>query len=189
MKQSLGSLDQRLICRTGERPLVSVRGDQRKRPVQLAQREGIGSPTAAGIVRSLDNSAQPDEARRSTLGMGTSQQRPRRLRIARTWVAACAALAGVSLVPLSSATASGTVTGKSEIRIRYPPTTCPAGTPQGASCFTRTGTTLVPGLGRVEESYACVLDERPVRCPEGHVRGLPSTARLTSRAKERSTSA
>jgi hypothetical protein len=38
---------------------------------------------------------------------------------------------------------------------------------------------LVRGLGKVEESYAYVLDERPAGCPEDHVRGLPSTARLT----------
>jgi hypothetical protein len=97
----------------------------------------------------------------------------------RIWVAACAALASVSLVPLSSATASGTLTIETEIHIKYPPTTCAAGTPQGAACFMRTGTTLVRGLGRVEESYAYVLDESPVGCPESHVRGLPSTARLT----------
>ena len=74
-------------------------------------------------------------------------------------VAACAVLASVSLVPLSFATASGTLPLKAEIRNQYPPTTCPAAAPQGAACFTRTGTTLLRGLGPVEESYAYFLDE------------------------------
>ena len=94
-------------------------------------------------------------------------------------VAACAAIAAVSLVPPSSARDSGTLPIKSEIRIKYPPITCPAGTPELLSCFTRAGTTVVRGLGTVEESYAYVLDENPVGCPDNHVRGLPSTARLT----------
>lgn len=94
-------------------------------------------------------------------------------------VAACAALVSMSLVPLSFATASGTLPLKAEIRIKYPPATCPAGAPQGAACFTRTGTTVLRGLGPVEESYAYFLDERPVGCPQGNVRGLPSTSRLS----------
>jgi hypothetical protein len=82
-------------------------------------------------------------------------------------------------VPLASASAAGPLTFKAEAEIFYPPTSCPAGTGEGVACFTRTGVSLVRGLGKVEESYAYVLDERPAGCPEDHVRGLPSTARLT----------
>jgi HYR domain len=98
---------------------------------------------------------------------------------AQLWLAACAALAAAALVPFASASAAGTLTLKAEADIFYPPTSCPAAAPEGVACFTRTGVSLVRGLGKVEESYAYVLDERPAGCPEEHVRGLPSTARLT----------
>jgi hypothetical protein len=93
------------------------------------------------------------------------------------------ALGGASLVPLASASAAGALTFKAEVEIFYPPTSCSAGTPEGVACFTRTGMSLVRGLGKVEESYAYILDERPAGCPEEHVRGLPSMARLTVQGK------
>jgi hypothetical protein len=109
----------------------------------------------------------------------TSRRQRRRLHAAQMWVAICATVGGASFVPLSSATDSGALAFTAKVQITYPPTTCPAGTPPGLACFTRTGTALVRGLGAVEESYAYILDESPLGCPDSSVRGLPSTARLT----------
>ena len=85
---------------------------------------------------------------------------------------------GVS-VPSASGKAAGALTFEVEIPITYPPASCPAGTPPGITCSTRTGAGVVRGLGRVEESYAYLLDESPAGCSRESVRGLPSTARLT----------
>jgi HYR domain len=102
---------------------------------------------------------------------------------AKVWLAACAALIGASLVPFASARAVGALTLSAQVDITYPAANCAPGTPVSVSCFTRTGVSLVRGLGKVEQSYAYLLDERPAACPQDHVRGLPSTARLTVAGK------
>ena len=43
------------------------------------------------------------------------------------------------------------------------PTACPAGTPEVVVCHGRTGTGLIPGLGRVTETYVFMADPTP--CP------------------------
>jgi hypothetical protein len=96
-----------------------------------------------------------------------------------TAVLACLVVASVLfLVPLAAGRNAGTLTLQMEVRVTYPPRECPADTPAGLSCFARTGVAVVPGLGRVEEAYAYVLDENPTACGPEFVRGQPSTAEL-----------
>lgn len=86
---------------------------------------------------------------------------------------------GVS-VPSASGKAAGALTFEVDIPITYQPpssASCPTGTPPEITCSSRTGAGVVRGLGRVEESYAYLLDESG--CGQDSVRGLPSTARLT----------
>jgi hypothetical protein len=54
---------------------------------------------------------------------------------------------------------------RAEVSIRYPETSCPAGTGSASQCFARTGTTIIAGLGTVQESYAYVIENAPEGCP------------------------
>jgi hypothetical protein len=78
--------------------------------------------------------------------------------------------------------AVGTLALQTDIQIAYPERFCPSGTPTSYQCFDRTGTALVPGLGRVKESYKYVLENAPAGCvvPSGAdpVRLIPTTVRL-----------
>lgn len=49
---------------------------------------------------------------------------------------------------------------------------CPAGTAANVVCPARTGSGLVPGLGRVTESYAFLVDVAPPSCSGGSVKVL-----------------
>src|SRR5215510_7364934 len=93
--------------------------------------------------------------------------------------AACLTAASASLAQPASALVAGTLTFQLEVPISYFGIKCPPGTGAGLTCFARTGVGHLRGLGRVEESYAYVLDESPSGCPADYVRGQPSVARLT----------
>ena len=84
-------------------------------------------------------------------------------------------------------TATGALEFRAEVLVRYPPGTCPPGTPHLVECFDRTGDTTVPGLGAVQVSWAYVLENTPVGCPgqlgADVVRLLSTTARLTVEGK------
>jgi hypothetical protein len=49
---------------------------------------------------------------------------------------------------------------------------CPAGTRSGVACPGRAATGVVPGLGRVTESYSFLADTTPSSCPAGSVKIL-----------------
>jgi hypothetical protein len=78
-------------------------------------------------------------------------------------------------------TSAGVLTFNAQLDARYPPTTCPDGTPGGIECFARTGSGTVRGLGTVNESYEYLVDPAPTGCGTGidMVRVLPTTARLS----------
>jgi hypothetical protein len=77
--------------------------------------------------------------------------------------------------------AAGTLTFDAQLDARYPPTTCPDGTPGGIECFARTGSGTVRGLGTVNESYVYLVDPAPTGCGTDNdaVQVLPTTARLS----------
>ena len=103
-----------------------------------------------------------------------------RLRSVTPCIVAGVALASAAIAPAARGTATGTLKLKMQVPITYLLGACPAGVPAGVRCADRTGAVLVPGLGRVEQSYAYRLDEAPAGCPPDiSVRGLPSTALLT----------
>jgi hypothetical protein len=74
---------------------------------------------------------------------------------------------------------TGTLTFTAELQAKYPPTTCPAGSPDSLACFARTGQGIIRGLGRVEESYAYFVETLSAGCPPEPVRVLATTARLS----------
>lgn len=79
-----------------------------------------------------------------------------------------------------SAADTGTLTFDAQLVVRYPSTTCPAGTPGGVECYARTGSGIIRGLGTVNESYAYGVDPAPAGCGvDDMVRLLPTTARLS----------
>jgi hypothetical protein len=83
--------------------------------------------------------------------------------------------------------ALGTLALRFEVPVRYPGTSCPAGSPVNLQCFARTGSAIVPGLGAVAESYDYALENAPEGCPipaEGDSLLLPpTTARLVVAGK------
>src|SRR5688500_9428238 len=96
-------------------------------------------------------------------------KRTKRLRLVAVLSLSLGLAAGVwgLSVPSASGKAAGALTFEVDIPITYPPAlsaSCPAGTPPGITCSTRTGAGVVRGLGRVEESYAYLLDESPAGC-------------------------
>jgi hypothetical protein len=71
------------------------------------------------------------------------------------------------------------LTFEAELRVRYPPAPCPAGTPVAVECFARTGGGTIRGLGSVTESYAYSVESLPAGCNPEPVRVLPAAARLS----------
>jgi hypothetical protein len=71
-----------------------------------------------------------------------------------------------------------TFTFTAQVKARYPPTTCPAGSPVTLACFNRTGQAVVRGLGTVNESYTYMVEDLPAGCDPQPVRVLPATVRL-----------
>lgn len=84
-----------------------------------------------------------------------------------------AALVGAPLVDGAGSKAAGTLQLSGELRIEsVRATPCPPGTRAGILCPGRTGVGVVPGLGRVTESYSYIVDETPPDCPAGSPRVL-----------------
>jgi HYR domain len=78
---------------------------------------------------------------------------------------------------------TGTLTFEAELTVRYPPTACPAGTPNSVECFARTGNGTIRGLGTVKESYPYVVEDLPPGCAADQVRVPPATVRLSVAGK------
>ena len=78
---------------------------------------------------------------------------------------------------------TGTFTLAAEVPVRYPPKTCPPGTPPNIECFARAGFATIPGLGALTESYPYTIDGVPVGCAVDQVRLLPATVRLSVAGK------
>ena len=98
-----------------------------------------------------------------------------------------ALVAGALVASARGENPTGTLDFRFELRITYPSTSCPTGTPSTVECFDRTGSGVVPGLGNVEESYAYAIDNASRNCPvqlEQESRRLPATtARLSVAGK------
>ena len=96
-------------------------------------------------------------------------------------VAAGAAATSPTFAGAARGTSAGVLTFNAQLDARYPPTTCPDGTPGGIECFTRTGTGTIRGLGTVNESFVYLVDPAPTGCGTDidAVRVLPTTARLS----------
>jgi hypothetical protein len=78
---------------------------------------------------------------------------------------------------------TGSLTFAGELQGKYPPTSCPAGSPSTLECFARIGRGIIRGLGSVEESYAYTVEGLPGGCPPEPVRVLPTTVRLSIAGK------
>lgn len=88
-------------------------------------------------------------------------------------VLVAATLAAASLVDGAAPRAAGTLQLNGQFRIEsVRDTPCPPGTRAGILCPGRTGGGVVPGLGRVTESYSYIVDETPPDCPAGSPRVL-----------------
>ena len=96
-------------------------------------------------------------------------------------VAAGAAATSPTFAGAARGTSAGVLTFNAQLDARYPPTTCPDGTPGGIECFARTGSGTVRGLGTVNESFVYLVDPAPTGCGTDidAVRVLPTTARLS----------
>lgn len=86
-----------------------------------------------------------------------------------------------TLAGVAQGTSAVVLTFNAQLDARYPPTTCPDGTPGGSECFARTGSGTVRGLGTVNESFVYLVDPAPTGCGTviEPVRVLPTTARLS----------
>lgn len=106
-----------------------------------------------------------------------------RARIVVTIVVAAAAVA-VAHPPASSPYAAGTLDLRASLGVLSESIACPpAQAPAPDDCRARTGTSLVPGLGRVSESYTWSFRMGPPSCPEGLGKPLATTARLVVAGK------
>jgi hypothetical protein len=79
--------------------------------------------------------------------------------------------------------AAGTLTLEAELSVKYPPTPCPAGTPNSIACFARTGTATIRGLGNVRETFPYLVEDFPAGCGADQVRVLPATVQLSIAGK------
>jgi HYR domain len=78
---------------------------------------------------------------------------------------------------------TGTLAFERELVVKYPPTACPAGTPNAVECFARTGSGIIRGLGSVKVSYPYFVENNSAGCAADEVRVLPATVRLTVAGK------
>jgi HYR domain len=80
---------------------------------------------------------------------------------------------------------TGTLNLRAEIPFISRPSECPMGTPTTPTpiCHRRTGTAEVPGLGRVTETYAFIVDSTGTGCPDDSFRVLAYPAVLTVAGK------
>lgn len=90
---------------------------------------------------------------------------------------------GATYATASQSGATGTFTLSADLPVRYPPTTCPPGTPSSIDCFARTGSEIIRGLGNVTEAYPYLVDGSPAGCGGDEVRVLPATVRLSVTGK------
>lgn len=97
--------------------------------------------------------------------------------------AAHAAKAQRGVAAASNVRVAGTLTFEAELSVRYPPTTCPAGTPNSIACFARAGAATIRGLGNVKESYPYFVEDFPPGCAADQVRVLPARAQFSIAGK------
>jgi HYR domain-containing protein len=69
------------------------------------------------------------------------------------------------------------------LAVRYPPITCPSGTPANVECFARTGRGSIRGLGSVTATHPYSVENQPADCTTGDVRVLPATVRFNVAGK------
>jgi hypothetical protein len=72
---------------------------------------------------------------------------------------------------------------RAKFDVRYPPETCPAGIAYTVECFTRSGSSTVPGLGKVDVSGAYSVESQSAGCTADRVKALPTTVRFVVRGK------
>jgi HYR domain len=96
---------------------------------------------------------------------------------------AAASLPGAAETSSSRLALAGTLTFNAELGVRYPPTTCPTGTPNSIACFARTGSATIRGLGNATESYPYFVEDFPPGCAADQVRVLPAAVRLSVAGK------
>jgi len=75
--------------------------------------------------------------------------------------------------------ATGTLALHAELALQSTIGTCPAGTPDGISCWLTTGTGVVRGLGKVSEAYIRRVQQDPPDCGPDTFRLLSQTVALT----------
>lgn len=105
----------------------------------------------------------------------------RLLRVAVVTVALCG-MVGTSAAQASSGTArapAGSLSFAGELGMRGQPGVCPAGTPSNLGCYPRSGEGVIPGLGKVTQSWVLVLDGAAPGCPDGTFVSQKTTVRLT----------
>src|SRR5262245_19358488 len=78
---------------------------------------------------------------------------------------------------------SGTLAFHQELPVKYPPITCPGGTPAALECFARTGTAIIRGLGNVKVSYPYSVESNSAGCADDEVLELPGSVRFTVAGK------
>lgn len=76
--------------------------------------------------------------------------------------------------------ATSTLQLRAELAMQSRPGVCPPGTDVSIECRARTGVGVVPGLGRVSETYDFVVQTSSNGCSTGEVTVLASTARFSS---------
>jgi HYR domain len=96
--------------------------------------------------------------------------------------AATPAHAPSSSRPLAPAE-TGTLAFKAEVSVSYPPQACPGGSPNSLTCFARTGSTGIRGLGDATKAYPYSVETGPAGCGADQVRVLPASVRLDVRGK------
>jgi hypothetical protein len=79
--------------------------------------------------------------------------------------------------------ATGTLALHAELALKSTVGTCPAGTPDGISCWMSTGTGVVPGLGKVTEAYVRGVQQDPPECGPDTFRLVSQTVVLTVAGK------
>jgi HYR domain len=75
--------------------------------------------------------------------------------------------------------ATGTLALQGPLPFRSTLTPCPAGTSPTAECHKRTGTGLIPGLGRVTQTYVFISDQTPCLAQNEAATVLPYDAQLS----------
>lgn len=95
------------------------------------------------------------------------------------------AVSPAGAAPERRAADAGTMPLRAELAMTSAPGICPPGTPADAECFARTGRGVVPGLGKVSESYTfVVVNETGPACPGGQtLRGSVGRFRVADKGE------